>query len=94
MANKLDAQIALEEALWQGMNTWVENREEKLDVYDKDDLQWGTGITDMFTTVLTTKEGGQRGREGWKSDPNGAGPGASIHPEAMQAGGAEKAEER
>jgi len=94
MAIMLDAQTALQEAQWQGMKTWLENREEKWNTYHQDDVLWGRGITDMVTMVVTATEGGQRESEEWKADTDGAGLEASIHPDATQTGGPEKPEER
>jgi len=92
MAIMLDAQIALQEAQWQGMETWLEKREEKWDEYHQDDVLWGRGISDVVTRVVAATHRGQI--EERKADTDGAGLEASIHAETMQTGGPEKPEDR
>ena len=56
MANMLETQTALQEAQWRGMETWLEEQEEKRDAYHQDDVLWGKGIMDMITRVVSTTE--------------------------------------
>jgi len=94
MANMLYAQTALQEAHWRGMKAGLEQREVKWDVYHQDDVQWGRGITDMVTKVVTATEEGQRESEEREADTDGAGLEASIPADAMQTVGPEPPEER
>jgi hypothetical protein len=88
MANMLEVQTAQ----WRGMKRWLEEREEKRDVYNQDDLLWSKGMMDMVRRVMPTTEQGHRVK--WKVDTVGVGLEASIHPDLLQTGGLEKTEER
>jgi len=92
MANMLETQTALQEAQWCGMKKWLEEKEEKLDMYHQDDVLWGKGITDMVKRVVATTEWGQR--EERKADTQGVGLEASIHADLPQRGAPKKPEER
>jgi hypothetical protein len=52
MAHMLETQTALQETQWRGMKTWLEEKEEKRDVYHQDDVLWGKGIMDMVKRVV------------------------------------------
>ena len=91
MANILETQTTLHEAQWRGMKTWLEDKEEKRDVYHQDDVLWGKGITDMVKRVVATTERGQR--EEMKADTEGVGLEASIPADLTQTGEPNKPEE-
>lgn len=54
MTRMLEAHTAGEEAQWLSMNEWLEDWESKWDERNKDNVLWGTSITDMTTEVLTS----------------------------------------
>jgi len=63
LPNLLEALAAREEAQWQGMMTWMQEREQKWDAHQKDDELWGAGITNMITKTMKGVAQGQEGRE-------------------------------
>jgi hypothetical protein len=92
MAIILETHSALQEAQWQGMKSWLEEKEKTRDVYHQDDLLWGEGITDMVATVVAATKRDQK--EERKADTEGVGLEASIHADLTQTGGPEEPEER
>jgi len=56
-------QAAREEAQWQGIMAWIQEREQKWDAHHEDDKLWGAGITNMIAMVFKGVAPGQEGRE-------------------------------
>jgi len=52
MAGLLETHVAREEVQWLGMKEWLEDREAWWDKRYRDNVLWGTGITDMTSNVL------------------------------------------
>lgn len=74
------------------MKTYLDQKEEKWDMYHQDDLLWGKGITDIVKRMVTSAEHGQI--EQRNADNDSGGVEGSIHGEEMKAGGIEKPEVR
>lgn len=70
MARMLAAHTLRQVEYWLGMKQWPEDTETKWDECNRDNVQWGTGITDMTVKGLATPGVGeaaptqQAGREG------------------------------
>jgi hypothetical protein len=62
-ARMQDAHMACEETQWLSMRKWMEDRERKWDAHPKDDVLWGTGISDMAMKILNGAQSGKRERE-------------------------------
>jgi hypothetical protein len=60
MARLLEVHAASEERQWLGMRKWMENRQRKWDAPLKNDVVWGTGITDMATKILPGARASER----------------------------------
>ena len=52
LAHLWGVQAAREEAQWQGMIAWMQEREQKWDARREDDKLWGAGITNMIAKVM------------------------------------------
>jgi hypothetical protein len=52
MARMVEAHPSCEEMQWLGMKESLDNRERKWDASNKDDVLWGTGISDIITKIL------------------------------------------
>jgi hypothetical protein len=63
LTNLLEVQAAREEALWRGMMTWRQEREQKWDTRHEDNKLWGAGITNMIAKVMKGVAPGQEARE-------------------------------
>jgi len=92
MAIMLETQTALQEAQWPGIETWLEEKEDKWNMYHQDDVLWGKRIADMITRVIAATERGQR--EERQADTKGVELEDSIHADLTQKGGLKKPEER
>jgi len=51
-AKLLEAFAACKEMQWLGLRKWMKDRERKWDSCQKDDVLWGTGISDMAAKIL------------------------------------------
>jgi len=60
MVRMLEAHAVCEETQRLGTKEWLEDRERKRDAHLKDNLLWGTGITDMTAKILTATRPGKR----------------------------------
>jgi len=63
LANLWEVWAAREEAQWQGMMGWMQEREQKWDARHEDDKLWGAGITNMIAKVMKGVAPGQEVRE-------------------------------
>jgi len=52
IARLLEAHAMCEVTQWHGMRKWMEDRQTKWDARHKDDVLWGTGISDMAAKIL------------------------------------------
>jgi len=52
LAILLEGWAAREEAQWQGMMPWMQEREQKWDAHHEDDKLWGVGITNMIAKTM------------------------------------------
>lgn len=59
----MKARAAREQAQWQGMMTWMPEREQKWDACPEDDKLWGAGNTSMIAKTMNGVEQGQEGTE-------------------------------
>jgi len=80
----LETHTALQEAQWQGMKLWLEEKEKQRDMYHQDDLLWGKGITDIVERVVAATKMDQK--EVRKTGTEGAGLEASRHTDLKQTG--------
>jgi hypothetical protein len=61
--NLVEAPAAPEEAEWQAMMTWMQEREQKWDTHHQDDRLWGAGITNKIAKVMKHAAPGQKASE-------------------------------
>jgi len=59
----LEARAACKEALWQGMMTWMQERERKWDTHHEDDKLLGVGIMNMIAKTMQGVAQGQEASE-------------------------------
>jgi len=52
LANMWEVQVAREQAQWQGMMAWMQEREQKWDARHEDNKLLAEGITNMITNVV------------------------------------------
>jgi len=93
LANLWEIWAARNEAQWQGMMAWMEEREQKWDARNEDDKLWGAGIRNSTAKLMNGVEPGQEGREkdrGVTVGTDGGGLEASHHADTTREEGREK----
>jgi len=93
LANLWEAWAACDEAQWQGMMAWMQEREQKWDTRHEDNKLWGAGITNMIAKVMKGVAPGKEGREKERemtARTDGGGLEASQHADMTQEEGQEK----
>jgi len=93
LTNVLEPQAARKEAQWQGMMSWMQEREQKWDARHEDHKLCGVAITYMTAKVMKGVAPGQEAREKERdktANMDGGGLEASQHADTTLDGGPEK----